>query len=742
MRKNIVFAALALAGLATLGFTPTRHDNSYTANGVTYAQRGGLGSADYVVTNVDADAVGRVRSVNGKTGEVTLSASDVGALPSGTTHLSGDVPVTRTVNGKSLTYDITLYGGDIKHSGSVSNTVSDLIDSLDRDKAPKDSPAFSGEPTATNPPEGDRSTRVATTKFVGDAVSNGIFEASSNYAKVYRGSSPAIIADAYITNNVRGNLYGEVWVDSPEKIRFLNDGGTPATLATKEALAAVAPVTNALWTGYTTWRVWRDGVDVTDGVEQPWYNSSYGGWYIDMVDGDIGTEFAQGAEDAVSLIWSSDDDSHQYAAIRKSIGASRVSQLENDAGYISADTNRIVIGRNHETSADTDIICIGGTCKSTATNSTAIGFGAFAVGDYATAIGGSDANGLWNTSVGVNNQTFYGYSSAFGVENYIYGGFSTALGVLNHLYGNYAFSAGLQNTSTNVAFTTVLGYNNSIDSSSHTTIVGRGNKAETSSSGGSTIVGGNNESKGNSSTIVGVGSKTYGLGSTAIGNMAEAFGQDTVAIGQSVVASNTWSVAIGQSAIATNDNAIVIGSSGSFLDRPRSHGKNTINFGHSAVDETKVYIGDRQLADIIDSRAGDIESVVATIPNNITRTASDATLVHCDSGNCTNALIRIQQATSSLAGLMTAQDKIDLSEKAPLNSPAFTGSPTAPTAADGDNSTKLATTAFVQAAIGSLSINPLSGQSFDFATMQGVFDGVKACIEALGGSVTNFPANN
>lgn len=86
--------------------------------------------------------------------------------------------------------------------------------------------------------------------------------------------------------------------------------------------------------------------------------------------------------------------------------------------------------------------------------------------------------------------------------------------------------------------------------------------------------------------------------------------------------------------------------------------------------------------------------------------------------------------------------KIDLAEKASLDSPAFTGSPTAPTAASGDNSTKLATTAFVQAAVGSSSSNPLSGQSFDFATMQGVFVGVKACIEALGGSVTNFPANN
>src|SRR5258708_14928662 len=43
----------------------------------------------------------------------------------------------------------------------------------------------------------------------------------------------------------------------------------------------------------------------------------------------------------------------------------------------------------------------------------------------------------------------------------------------------------------------------------------------------------------------------------------------------------------------------------------------------------------------------------------------------------------------------------DLAAKAPLISPAFTGTPTAPTATLGDNTTKLATTAFVLANGGS-----------------------------------------
>lgn len=46
---------------------------------------------------------------------------------------------------------------------------------------------------------------------------------------------------------------------------------------------------------------------------------------------------------------------------------------------------------------------------------------------------------------------------------------------------------------------------------------------------------------------------------------------------------------------------------------------------------------------------------------------------------------------SSISGLQTA-----LNAKAPLASPALTGTPSAPTPAAGDNTTKLATTAFVE----------------------------------------------
>lgn len=56
-------------------------------------------------------------------------------------------------------------------------------------------------------------------------------------------------------------------------------------------------------------------------------------------------------------------------------------------------------------------------------------------------------------------------------------------------------------------------------------------------------------------------------------------------------------------------------------------------------------------------------------------------------------------ATTSVAGFMSAADKTKLDGAALLASPTFTGTPSAPTAAQGDNDTSIATTAFVNAEI-------------------------------------------
>lgn len=70
-----------------------------------------------------------------------------------------------------------------------------------------------------------------------------------------------------------------------------------------------------------------------------------------------------------------------------------------------------------------------------------------------------------------------------------------------------------------------------------------------------------------------------------------------------------------------------------------------------------------------------------------------------NSGNTSTDITVNAIAESKVTSLTT-----DLSAKAPLASPALTGTPTAPTAGGGTNTTQIATTAFVQSALGSYAL--------------------------------------
>ena len=65
-------------------------------------------------------------------------------------------------------------------------------------------------------------------------------------------------------------------------------------------------------------------------------------------------------------------------------------------------------------------------------------------------------------------------------------------------------------------------------------------------------------------------------------------------------------------------------------------------------------------------------------------------------------------AISEITNLQTT-----LNAKAPLSSPTFTGTPAAPTAAGGTNTTQVATTAFVQAAISSFGAGDMAKSTYD-----------------------------
>lgn len=93
-------------------------------------------------------------------------------------------------------------------------------------------------------------------------------------------------------------------------------------------------------------------------------------------------------------------------------------------------------------------------------------------------------------------------------------------------------------------------------------------------------------------------------------------------------------------------------------------------------------------------------------------------------GNTPN--VSISQATTSTDGYLSSTDWNTFNNKAPTNSPAFTGTPTAPTAANTDNTTQLATTAFVKSVRLDQFANPTASVSLNNQLITNLLDPVSA----------------
>ncbi|MGI4943638.1 MAG: hypothetical protein ACRYHQ_24250 [Janthinobacterium lividum] len=90
---------------------------------------------------------------------------------------------------------------------------------------------------------------------------------------------------------------------------------------------------------------------------------------------------------------------------------------------------------------------------------------------------------------------------------------------------------------------------------------------------------------------------------------------------------------------------------------------------------------------------------------------------------------------AQVAALVTAIGKL-----AGLDSPSFTGSPTAPTQAAGDNTTLIATDAFVQAAINGLSVVPLGTGTATLTTAQAGVGIIRFTGATTGACTVIFPS--
>jgi hypothetical protein len=135
---------------------------------------------------------------------------------------------------------------------------------------------------------------------------------------------------------------------------------------------------------------------------------------------------------------------------------------------------------------------------------------------------------------------------------------------------------------------------------------------------------------------------------------------------------------------------------------------NTTNISSNTVSITA------NTADIITNRAN-INTNTSAINTNTTAIAAEATtaraaelvLTNNVSSNTANITSNTSAIAANTASILTSSSDIEL--KAPIISPTFTGTPTAPTAAAGISTTQLATTEFVNNATLNINASSISG---------------------------------
>ena len=174
---------------------------------------------------------------------------------------------------------------------------------------------------------------------------------------------------------------------------------------------------------------------------------------------------------------------------------------------------------------------------------------------------------------------------------------------------------------------------------------------------------------------------------------------------------NTSSIATNTTAITANTSAIAAEATTSRaaeLVLTNNVNSNTANISSNTASITTNTSGIATNTSAITANANAITANTTAIAAEVTTArAAELVLTNNVSLITTNTTSNTSAIAANTASILTNSSDIEL--KAPIISPTFTGTPTAPTAAAGINTTQLATTAFVNNATSNISASSISG---------------------------------
>ena len=193
---------------------------------------------------------------------------------------------------------------------------------------------------------------------------------------------------------------------------------------------------------------------------------------------------------------------------------------------------------------------------------------------------------------------------------------------------------------------------------------------------------------------------------SGIATNTSAINTNTTAIGSlnTNTANNTTNIATNATAIAAEATT----ARAAELVLTNSVSSNTINIISNTASITTNTSGIATNTTAITANANAITAITTAIAAEATTArAAELVLTNNFSLITTNTTSNTSAIAANTASILTNSSDIEL--KAPIISPTFTGTPTAPTAAAGINTTQLATTAFVNNATSNISASSISG---------------------------------
>ena len=180
----------------------------------------------------------------------------------------------------------------------------------------------------------------------------------------------------------------------------------------------------------------------------------------------------------------------------------------------------------------------------------------------------------------------------------------------------------------------------------------------------------------------------------------------------------TNAIALNTSAITTNTNAITANTTAIAAEATTARAAELVLTNSISSNTTNISSNTASITTNTSSIATNATAITANtsaINTNTSAIAAEATtaraaelaLTNSVSSNTANITSNTSAIAANTASILT--NTSDIALKAPIISPTFTGTPTAPTAAAGINTTQLATTAFVNNATSNINASSISG---------------------------------